>query len=1702
MSFTVSIAGTVLQGSPSVVTFTPSGVTTDVVTPSDGEGGTFSPATLTFTASSAAQTTEWTPSDTGTLTVTGTSTGGATFTSASAVSYGIALDAYLTQFGKTLALVCHTQLPAGNGNPAGAIITATTGAPTLFVNGTQVQLGPEVTIGRSLAIFALYLVECGSVQSLAMESNGTSSYTTPQFTWNGDGGGTGLVLANDGVGTTASGVLICTIEDAGSGYTTSFIIPIANAASSANSLAAGAMLYVTVTNNVVTAVAPVCGGPMGSGVGYTGTTLNGVSLPGSGAFSGVTGVWQNTPVAGSGLTVNCVIGNYPIPPLVTDPGTDFVSPPSFAITDTGGSGTGATCVPVMTGPAPTDVLTVTAPAGLFTCTVPAPSVPPATNGGPSPPLTNAPVTNFAGQLEGPVGHAPGFTGQPTMQFGAQIQISPTAFFSNVYLTAKNKLKGADPWQMGFNCTAVALDPATYYPAFWTPNSWVISVVYGFGTSGPQAEYTGQWGFQYDDDFYGGVGSQTHPAFCNISNTAFGEGGEGTTWVPVNGPFTTLPTVGAVTVVSGAITAIAIANGGSGLQGVLVTITDTNGGQAAYVGVVTGGVLTSLVQLSGGESYSSSPTVTLTPVTVSGGAVTLLYEGQYNTPNRGDLFTLTFNIVSGSDGAQHVHNPFLFAPNNTIDRSNPYATDDNVVRARTANGNGPGIQRYMNVLGGPNVWNIADASDIWPGTLYSWDYYPSFSSATFNAIPNQATFTGTIAANSTSVTNVSNTSILTSGSLITGTGIQGGNQLGNVTTITGIDTDTSTITLSLPALASGTATLSQNPTPSGTAAFNFARPYFTNPAQTGLSWTPSANIYSSNNFFNSGTDDFGQFLNITNGPLGVNDNGSFVLGGVNDNSLGLVEFRTTNPNGHGLKTGIDAQTGVWTSQFTFSVTTTSGSTTVAVPGGNGGVQFVPGQHVSGSGIPSGTTIASVQSPTSITLSAAATASATISMQATTVITWNTAGTKQFTSAVEVFWVTGPDTVVAIVNFFTASGGDTQFPVAAVGDTTPATAEIPIFLKYEVFAPKLVYPYEYVFSECATFRCPCHLNFPILCSDATIQKVAQLAFQYNPNGMYFCERGNEHWNSANSQEINIENAIANGVLYYPSGTSLLPHFTPSGTTESYTTTGHGMVGGQNGAYAAMAANQHLVFTNAFVAAGGNASQVKLIYGGQDGEVTVNGDVVSAAVSMNLPQDLFCVAPYVNLGGFAVLEGASLPAGYAGGGSPGNWPVDAINDFNKHYVFYGTDIQSNALGLAGNLAGTAIQPMAYEGALSSLMASGPFSGILAEDMFNHESFRYLIRCYLLGQQRGHPNVANSGLVYFNYFCDYWNTYNSSFTWRLGYSPAQPLGSSLSNQFVTPQGGAPGNGNPHAFIQTNVSPGLTALQDWIGAMLPSSFVYDSDKSSPHDTQLLSSITSVSIFTHDSSTGIESQIITTIGPINVHASDSASGLESQIITITTFVSIFTHDSGSGIESQVVESASSLFFGPVSGITGQALVYTVIPPSNYSGTVIPSASIAGGKFIPQFLAWNNSSLVQTFIFAPEQPGTYIISLFSNPNISLLNTPITVMINPLPAQSAILTGPQLTQALGAVKVQIGVPSQVFTVTPNGPYTGIITPSDSNLTLFSLNTGTFNPPFLTFNNSSVPQTFTYTATTMGYKQISISTNPFITVSIPILVDALPQ
>jgi hypothetical protein len=1379
--FTISGPASALAGTASTVTVTPAAATTDVVTLFDSGGGTFVPPTLTFTSSAVAQTSAWTPAIYGQSTIYGTSTQIASFTPLLSNVYNAIVDGYNPKWGQNAYFVANSAIKGGNNNYVPALITAVNATPTIFVNGHAVQLGPVHFVGppfssidlpQTYQQFICYPMLCGSVLSVSMSNAGNTSYTAPTITASGGGASR---QATFGAAALASGLLSYAKTANGSGYTTSFQATVAGGSPSVP-----ATVWVKVVSGVVTSIVPLTGSASSYGVGYSGATLTGIALNGGG---------------GTGLVVTGTIGNYIQSVPITDPGLGYTSPPTLTITDS--TGTGAVASVTMAGPAATDVLTYTVADRWLSVTI---------NGviGAVGGATAGPMANWLGQLEGPGVRSLGFRGTPTMAAGGSVGQSCSYFAYHVYFPGKNKLKAANPWNGGYATTSVALD-ANFYPQYWDPGGQVSCSFYTSGGSGgpPIAQYRGTWALQYDDD----LAATGQPTFVSLSTTSV--------ILPVNGPFTALPTVGTVTIGGGAfagqITGITLATGGSGLQGVLVLISGGGGTGATYVGNVSGGVLQSpLIKVNGGQSYTSTPTVTLTPIAVSGNTVTQLYSTN-STPNLGVLYTLILNIAT-VDGKQHITNPWAFAPGNTIDRTKPHAVDDNLIANLTANGNGPGVLRFMDSAGDPACTGVQDVSDMLSPNVFSYSYYPHFNGQYLAGAPNSAVFAGTCSTSSAIVTGIPDTSILLAGDSIIGTGIPGGTNIDAPTKIVSVDSS-SQITLSKVPKAAGVQQLSVNPTPSGTSFFSFARFWNTNAASTtyklidGTTNYSSPRVYSSDNWAISGTDAHGTYLDITHGPNGVNDSGQFIGGTSPTHGGGIVELRSVRP--HGLKTG---QAAFFSAGLSFAGTTTSGSPTVTGMT-TGGITVFAGLTITGTGIPSGTTVASVIGPTSITLSNNATASGAVTLTATVTFNWSSSGVHALTSGQPIgsIWVTGPNTIAVI--FPTGDGSGTGTSLQTLANTT----EIAIHLPYFNATPISSLSYELS----ATFvgywpNTAWHLNLPWSCSDAVMVKLGQIAATYCPNNTVLIELGNEPWNTAGAgiyQNI-YEQVLSVMPAYLPSGTSLYPHFNAAGGSTSYVTNGAAIPQGWSGVGCIRLANKAYVFANAFAAAGGNAANVKVMYSGQYS--TLTNFITSIVLAFNLPQHYICLAPYMDTNNAQSIAHMQ-PAGYAAATStPDNWSVSAFNDLTRHHAFYGAEFYNYYAVLAAGMAGTTLQLIGYEGGMYNVIEPGksPFQSLVDTDCFYHESFRDLIRGYFLGLQKGNINVAGSGYQYFSYF-----HLHKDFPeplWGLADSVAQPIGSSLGNLFATPQGGMPANANPHGFLQGNVAPGMTGLNDWIGMMSP----------------------------------------------------------------------------------------------------------------------------------------------------------------------------------------------------------------------------------------------------------------------------------------------
>jgi hypothetical protein len=149
--------------------------------------------------------------------------------------------------------------------------------------------------------------------------------------------------------------------------------------------------------------------------------------------------------------------------------------------------------------------------------------------------------------------------------------------------------------------------------------------------------------------------------------------------------------------------------------------------------------------------------------------------------------------------------------------------------------------------------------------------------------------------------------------------------------------------------------------------------------------------------------------------------------------------------------------------------------------------------------------------------------------------------------------------------------------------------------------------------------------------------------------------------------------------------------------------------------------------------------------------------------------------------------------------------------------------------------------------------------------------------------------------------------------------------------------------------------------------------------------------------------------------------------------------------------------GPINVASGN---FTVTPNSTYNSTITISPS-GGGLSTPIVLSWSNSAAAQTFTITPTASGTVTLTLS---NAGGLADPSPVTYTTTSATGYTFVGPSPSSGL------VGIASGLFSLQPNGPYTGTITvtPSGGGLTA---------PIVLTWASSSTPQTFSVLPTLAG-------------------------
>jgi lysophospholipase L1-like esterase len=171
-------------------------------------------------------------------------------------------------------------------------------------------------------------------------------------------------------------------------------------------------------------------------------------------------------------------------------------------------------------------------------------------------------------------------------------------------------------------------------------------------------------------------------------------------------------------------------------------------------------------------------------------------------------------------------------------------------------------------------------------------------------------------------------------------------------------------------------------------------------------------------------------------------------------------------------------------------------------------------------------------------------------------------------------------------------------------------------------------------------------------------------------------------------------------------------------------------------------------------------------------------------------------------------------------------------------------------------------------------------------------------------------------------------------------------------------------------------------------------------------------------------------------------------------------------------ATSYAFSGPSSGTVNVASTnFTVTPNGTSSATVTP-ASDGAGSFTPATVTFDGTAAAKTFTYTPTSTtgSPHTLSVTDDGGLTDPSS-IDYTVNAATATSYTMTGP--TSGL------INVASTDFTLTPNGNFTGVITPASDGA-------GTFTPTSRTWSGDASAKTFTYTPTSVAGSPHTISSS----------------
>lgn len=375
------------------------------------------------------------------------------------------------------------------------------------------------------------------------------------------------------------------------------------------------------------------------------------------------------------------------------------------------------------------------------------------------------------------------------------------------------------------------------------------------------------------------------------------------------------------------------------------------------------------------------------------------------------------------------------------------------------------------------------------------------------------------------------------------------------------------------------------------------------------------------------------------------------------------------------------TAIGTSTLTLS-NSISGSFTGTLTSGQATVTNIPstalvwaGASISGTGIPSGTTIQTVNSSSEVTLSANATASGSQSLS----VTGTDSGATVYVNGLwpglhgtATWYVTGPTTLAV------------TFSAANYTETTPApggaqlvgtnaqinleTSDYPNGWVATVTVPNNddLEPYDATAAYANQLgNSAIQVNFPYAASDSMVQAIAQrIIGQIGPNNDIYLQFSNENWNNASGY---VAGAWLGGV-----STLLGPEYATSGTIMGYVKAPYaGTLEGFGPADATMGAHMYDVFATEWTGAGNAATRLHRIEGSQYANPSVTLSVLDQCQQFGAAPDVVAVGAYLDMPSYFPFTAACSAAG-AVVQPAGMWPIEAVNDFIRHWACYSTTQQ----------------------------------------------------------------------------------------------------------------------------------------------------------------------------------------------------------------------------------------------------------------------------------------------------------------------------------------------------------------------------------------------------------------------------------------------